>query len=231
LLEESDSPFLQSASYCLAYEHAADIVRCSADANLSDDEGLLLSCVTDYEGSTEKAACLARERLSDNEYAALSCASLADSARDYGNCVATQSNILSDEALFAARCFDNAEQLSASSLLGCGGGQYLESDIVNCLEYGLGTTQCFDSQTLMADLAHNELQPLAELAFLDNEITRFRYELYAGQGGDLDQLLMGGAEESLAAIQAAAAAAAATVGKAGKKTKSKLFGIFKRGNK
>ena len=121
--------------------------------NLSADESLLLSCLSDYSDKTEKATCLAREKLGDNEYAAISCASLADSARDYGFCVAERSGSVSNEALYTARCLESSGDLSPGALLKCGGSQYIDSDIVNCLNNGLEDPGCFDVETVIAGIS------------------------------------------------------------------------------
>jgi len=245
LLEESDNPYLQSASYCLDYEHAADIARCSVDANLSGDEALMMSCVSDYSESTERATCLARERLSDNEYAALNCAGLADSTRDYAQCIARDSDLVAVESLDTAMCLSDSGGLSATALLDCGGSRYVSTEIVNCLQYGIEAAECYDEQTIISNLAHDELGALAELSARSNEITRFRQELYAAQGGDLDQLLIGSNEKAIVAIEAETVAAEAEVVEAidaigaeatnavkniGTKTKNKLRGLFGQGN-
>lgn len=229
LMKESSNDYLQNAAYCMNYEDAGDITNCAINANLSADESLLLSCLSDYSDKTEKATCLAREKLGDNEYAAISCASLADSARDYGFCVAERSGSVSNEALYTARCLESSGDLSPGALLKCGGSQYIDSDIVNCLNNGLEDPGCFDVETVIADLASNNLRLQDEMQFLDNEITRFRQEMFAQQGGDLGMLLAGGASASVLAIRQAAQSVTQAVGKAGNKSRNKFRSLFKFG--
>ena len=81
---------------------------------------------------------------------------------------------------------ESSGDLSPGALLKCGGSQYIDSDIVNCLNNGLEDPGClFDVETVIADLASNNLRLQDEMQFLDNEITRFRQEMFAQQGGDV----------------------------------------------
>jgi len=200
LLESSDNDYLESAAYCAAYEDTTDITTCALDANLSDDDALVLACVTDHVESSERAACLARERLSDTEYASVECAGHASSVSEYGLCVGERSGSLSAETLHAARCLDGAE-ITSRTLLDCSGGQFVGEDIGDCVEFGLEDPRCFEPETVIAQVAHDTVEDYLQLASLDNEIARFRQELYALDGGDLAQMLANDAGAGLATTE------------------------------
>ena len=190
LLEASDNDYLESAAHCLSHEVAADIATCSLDANLSDDEALLLACVTDYAELSERATCLARERLDDTEYAALRCAARTVSLSEYGLCVGELSGALSAEALHTARCLEGAA-IEPGTLLECAGGRFVDEDIGRCLAHGFDDPRCLEPETVIAQVADDAVESYLQLASIESEIARFRQELYALEGGDLAEMLAG----------------------------------------